>query len=245
MTHKTKGIVLRTVTYGETSIITSVYTELFGIQSYIVKGVRKSNRISQGKAIFFQPGAMLDMIVYHNDLKNLQFIKEYNWSYLYNHLFFDVVKNAVAMYIIELLSNCIKQPEANQELFLFVEKILHQLDKANSIITANLPLFFTLQLGSELGFQIQGNFTKQTPVLDLKEGQFVEDIPFHPYYITGNAANTSCTINNCPSCSNLETIQLNRHTRRELLQAYQQYIALHIVDFTDMRSLEILQEILS
>ena len=144
MTHKTKGIVLRTVTYGETSIITSVYTELFGIQSYIVKGVRKSNRTSQGKAIFFQPGAMLDMIVYHNDLKNLQFIKEYNWSYLYNHLFFDVVKNAVAMYIIELLSNCIKQPEANQELFLFVEKILHQLDKSNSIITANLPLFFTL-----------------------------------------------------------------------------------------------------
>ena len=42
MTHKTKGIVLRTVHYGETSVITSVYTELFGLQSYIVKGVRQA-----------------------------------------------------------------------------------------------------------------------------------------------------------------------------------------------------------
>ena len=245
MTHKTKGIVLRTVTYGETSIISSVYTELFGIQSYIVKGVRKSSRTSQGKASYFQPAAMLDMIVYHNDLKNLQFIKEYNWSYLYSHLFFDVVKNAVAMYIIELLHNSLKQPEANPALFYLVENTLQQLDKANPVFTANLPLYFTLQLGSELGFQIQGAFNKQTPVLDLQEGQFVEDIPLHPYYITGDAANTSALINNSQSYSDLETITLNRRTRRELLQAYQQYIALHIADFTEMRSLVVLQEVLS
>ena len=87
MTHKTKGVVLRTVKYGETSVIASVYTELFGVQSYIVKGVRQATKKSQGKSNYFQPGALLNMVVYHNELKNLQFIKEYEWSYLYNEVF--------------------------------------------------------------------------------------------------------------------------------------------------------------
>ena len=99
MIHATKGIVLRTVKYGDTSIITTVYTELFGIQSYIVKGVRQSSKTSAGKASFFQPAAILDMEVYHNNLKQLQFIKEYQWSYLYEKVLFDVIKNTVAMFL--------------------------------------------------------------------------------------------------------------------------------------------------
>ena len=43
MVHKTKGIVLRTVKYGETSVIVTILTELFGLQSYLVNGVRTSS----------------------------------------------------------------------------------------------------------------------------------------------------------------------------------------------------------
>jgi len=83
MVHTTRGIVLRTVKYGDTSIITSVYTALFGVQSYIVKGVRKSSKTSAGKASYFQPAALLEMEVHQNNMKHLQFIREYQWSYLY------------------------------------------------------------------------------------------------------------------------------------------------------------------
>src|ERR1019366_8647647 len=124
MVHKTKGIILRTVKYGETSIITTVYTELFGVQSYIVKGVRQSSKTSQGKANYFQPAAILEMEVYHNELKQLQFIKEYQWSFLYENILFSVVRNAVAMYVIELLQHSLKQPEANPELFYLIEDTL-------------------------------------------------------------------------------------------------------------------------
>ncbi|NBO56051.1 MAG: DNA repair protein RecO, partial [Actinobacteria bacterium] len=41
--HKTKGLVLRAVKYGDTSLVVTVFTELFGLQSYIVSGVRKSS----------------------------------------------------------------------------------------------------------------------------------------------------------------------------------------------------------
>ena len=85
------------------------YTELFGVQTYIVKGVRQASKKSTGKSAFFQPAAILDLVVYHNELKNLQFIRDYNWGFLYQHVLFDVIKNSVAMYIVELLLHSLKQ----------------------------------------------------------------------------------------------------------------------------------------
>ena len=57
MTHKTKGIVLRTVKYGETSLVVTMFTELFGVQTYMVNNVRTSKQASS-KANHFQPGAI-------------------------------------------------------------------------------------------------------------------------------------------------------------------------------------------
>src|ERR1044072_9918003 len=96
--HNTKGIVLRTVKYGETSVIVTIFTELFGLQSYIVNGVRSSTKKGSGKANLFQPSAILDLVVYHNELKNLNRIKEFKWDHLYNHILSDVKKNAVALF---------------------------------------------------------------------------------------------------------------------------------------------------
>ena len=244
MTHKTKGIVLRTVKYGETSIITTLYTELFGIQTYIVKGVRQSTKKSQGKAGYFQPAAMLSLEVYHNELKNLQFIKEFQWDYLYNEIFFDVVKNAVAMYMVELLLHSLKQPEANPELFYLISDSLKQLDKAGSALTANLPLYFLLHLSMEAGFQLQGEYSPQTPVLDLQEGFFTDTIPAHNYYLNNDLAQVTSRLSAINFYEDLEAIQLSRNTRRQLLEALQQFISLHIPDFGEMRSLAVLQEVL-
>ena len=56
MTHKTKGIVLRSIKYGETSLVVTIFTEMFGIQTYMVNGVRTSKK-SAAKANLFQPTA--------------------------------------------------------------------------------------------------------------------------------------------------------------------------------------------
>ena len=115
--HNTRAVILRAVKYGETSLIVSAYTELFGLQSYLINGVRVSSKKGSGKANYFQPAAILDLVVYHNDLKNLQRIKEFKWAVLYQHILFDVIKNSVALFMIELLQKAVKQPESNPELF--------------------------------------------------------------------------------------------------------------------------------
>jgi len=66
--HKTKGIVLRAVKYGETSMVVSIFTELFGQQSYLVNGVRKATKKGSGKAIIATAHKFLGII--YRTLKN-------------------------------------------------------------------------------------------------------------------------------------------------------------------------------
>lgn len=245
MTHKTKGIVLRTIQYGETSIITSVYTELFGLQSYIVKGVRQSTKKAQSKQIYFQSAAMLEMEVYHNDLKNLQFIKEYKWSYLFNKVLFNVVRNAVAQFMIELFQQSIKQPEANPELFYLLEGSLLEADKGSDTIAANLPLYFILHLATESGFQVQGDYSTETPVLDLKEGMYLENEPLHSDFVTGFIAEIISKLQQIKFYNDLENIKLNRENRRHLLNTLLQYFSFHVTGSKELKSLPVLQEVLS
>jgi DNA repair protein RecO (recombination protein O) len=242
--HKTKGIVLRTVKYGETSVIVTIFTELFGIQSYIVNGVRVSTKKGSGKANLFQPGAILDLVAYHNELHHLQRLREFKWSFLYQHIFFDVVKNAVILFMVELLSKTLKQPESNPELFYFIEDAFTHLDKADIQVVGNYPLFFALHLASFYGFRFSDRYSDQTTFLDLQEGEFVHEHPVHPHFLAPPYSYITSQLLKVMQPHELTQIKLNRETRRILLQAYQTYYALHIQDFGVMKTLPVLQEIL-
>jgi DNA repair protein RecO (recombination protein O) len=244
MIHKTKGIVIRVVKYGETSVIVSMYTELFGIQSYIVNGVRTSSKKGSGKANLFQPAAILDLIVYHNELKNIQRLKEFKWGYLYEYLFFDVIKNSVALYMIELLQKSLKQPEPNPDLFHFVEDAFLHLDKSDEAIVANYPLFFALQLSGFYGFRFSDTYSSTNHILDLREGEFIAEQPSHPHFLDGEYSYITSQLLRVMQPLELKEIRLNKEIRRVLLQAYQVFYGLHIQDFGTMKTLPVLQEVL-
>jgi DNA repair protein RecO (recombination protein O) len=244
MTHKTKGIVLRTVKYGETSLVVTIFTELFGLQTYMVNGVRTSKQSSQ-KANYFQPAAILDMVVYHNEQKSMHRIKEFKWGFLYKHILTDVIKNSIALYIIELLHKCLKQPETNADLFNFCEDVLMQLDNADQSVSANIALYFALQLPQFFGFKIDDRHTINETILDLREGMFVSEQPVHPYFMEGEFAQLTAQLLKAQHPQELEQFRLNREIRRKLLMSYQDYYALHIQDFGQVKTLQILQEVLA
>jgi DNA repair protein RecO (recombination protein O) len=243
--HKTKGIVLRVVKYGETSLIVTIFTELFGVQSYLVNGVRTNTKRGSGKANLFQPAAILELIVYHNDLKNLQRIKEFKWDQLYNHIFSDVKKNAVALFMVELLTKCLRQPEANSDLFQFAEDALMRLDESNDTVTANFPLFFSVQMAVLFGFRITDNYSEKISFFDLQEGQFVAQRPTHPHLLEDKQAAVTSQLLKVMQPEELEDIKLNHEFRRNLLHAYETYYALHIQDFGTLKTLPVLKEILN
>ena len=245
MIHKTKGIVLRTVKYGETSLVVTVFTELFGLQSYLVNGVRTIPKKGTAKANLFQPSAILDLIAYHNEFRNLQRLKEFKWGYLYQHILSDVRKNAVALFMIELLTKCLKQPEPNPELFYFAEDSLHHLDQANDTVTANFPLFFALHVAVFFGFRISDKFSESLPYLDLEEGKFVADQPKHLHYLQDREAAAVSHILKIMQPNELQEVILNQDTRRKITHAVEEYYALQIPDFGTMKTLPVLRELMS
>ncbi len=243
MTHKTKGIVLRSVKYGETSLVVTIFTELFGVQTYMVNGVRTSKQ-SAAKANHFQPSVILDMIVYHNEQKSMQRIKEFKFALLYRHILSDVIKNSIALYMMELLYKCLKQPECNADLFNFCEDALKQLDERDKSVAANFTLFFALHLTHFFGFRMNDDYNEENIFLDLQEGNFINHQPAHPHFIAGENALLTSQLLKVMQPYELADLKLNHITRRQLLLQYQDYYALHIQDFGQMKTLMVLSEVL-
>ena len=251
MIYKTKGIVLRTIKYGETSLVVTVFTEKFGVQTYMVNGIRTAKK-SGFKAAMYQPAALLDMEVYQNELKAMHRIKESNWAVLYNNILSDVIKNSIALYMVELLYKTLKQPEQNADLFYFCEDAFQQLDTAPKNITGNFPLYFSLHLPQFFGFKISNmrvSFSNSNAVdaaiyIDLSEGCFTYQKPSHPNFIAGENALITAELLKIMHPKELNQVKLNHTKRRELLLKYQDYYALHITDFGQMKTLTVLHEVL-
>lgn len=240
--HTTKAIILRAVKYGETSLIVTAYTELFGLQSYIVQGVRTVSKKGSGKANYFQPGAILELVVYHQEIKNLQRIKEFKWSYLYKEVLSNVIKNCVLLYMVELLQKCIKQPESSAELFSFIEEALMQLDNADETITAGLTIYFAIHLAAFFGFQI--NHDEQLPILDLQDGKFSQTHPQHAYYTDGKTAALIFELLKVMQPAELHEVPMNHLQRRAVLEVMETFYTLHLPEFGKMKTLPVLKEVL-
>ncbi len=243
MLHNTKGIVLRVTKYGDTSLIMTAYSELFGLQQYIVKGVRTTSKKGANKAVYYQPAAILQMEVYHTPMKQLQMLKEVSWDYIYQNVYSDVIRNAVATYIVEVLQQTL-QPEPHPELFYLIEDTFKQLDTGGAVLSSNLPIYFLIHLSETLGFGLQGRYSEETSILDVKEGQFVKDKPLHPYFLEGIEAKTASEFMTLQFYNDLENISLNGHQRKKILELFQLSLSWHYKGFKEIKSLAILQAVL-
>jgi len=242
--HTTKGIIIRTVKYGETSLVVSAFTELFGLQQYMVNGVRTSKRSTGISAAQLQVGNILEMVVYQNDRNTLQRIKECKQASHCHALHSDVTKNAVMLFMVELLQKCLKEPDPHPELFYFIEDVFKGLDNGTAYQTANLPLFFILHLSHFFGFRMMDNYSTENNILDLHEGQFVPVFPIHQMVVSHPQSEYISMFLRVMQLEELEQIRLNRQMRNELLDACLLFYGLHINPFGNMKSLPVIRVVL-
>jgi DNA repair protein RecO (recombination protein O) len=240
MLHKTKGIVFHHVQYSETSIIVKIFTEDFGLQSYIIKGIRSKH--SKTKLALFQPLNLLDLIVYHKENKSINYLSEVKVAFPYHSIPVDMVKRSILLFLDELLMKSVKEESANKPLFDWLYHSLTWLDLSDKNLL-NFHLIFTLQLTRMLGFYPKKNFEKDCIVFDLREGNFTVKAPEHPEFIAGELAGKLADLLE----TTLETpanIQLTTLERRQLLDVLITYYRMHIPTFGEMKSVKVLKEIL-
>lgn len=244
MLQTTRAVVLRSVAYGDSSLIVSAFTERFGLQQYMVKGARKAGKKTAPLALMLQPAAILEMVVYHHPTRQLQMIREARWSIVYSGLMGSITRHTIALYMVELLHHCLRQPEPHETLFEFVSSNLLMLDQCDGPVMANLPLYFTLKLAGWMGFLPEGQFSESRPYLDLREGVFCAEPPVHGMYLDEAMSKITQVILEQENPVTLYRIKLNHLQRRALLNDYIRFYQYHFNEFGKLKTLPVLQEVL-
>ncbi len=233
----TKGIILNHVKYSETSVIVHVYTSLFGMQSYMVNGVRRSR--SKGKTLFLQPLTLLQMEVTYNEKKEIHRIVDYKVLHPFVSIPFNQTKRSITFFITEVLSKVLREEHPNEELFNFVFHAVKVLDGEVPGLP-NFHLFFLFQLSRFLGFGVSYSTDLSNTFFDLQNSEYVNGEPNHPYFIKKETLNNWITLSKL-NADELTQLELKSNQRRELLNALVIYYELHILNFVSLKSLDILQ----
>jgi DNA repair protein RecO (recombination protein O) len=241
MLHKTRGIVFKTTDYGESSVIVQVFTEKFGLQSYIINGAKKA-KAKIGRNML-QPLHLLDMIVYHKNTGNVQRIKELKNTPLLQTIPYDLIKSSIAMFLNEVLYKAVKQQAADENSFGFIFSAIEWLDHQTEGL-ANFHLLFLIQLTRYLGFYPDRYLATDADYFDMKNGVFCKYKPDSVLYLSPPHTRNFALVLQC-SFENIQQLKLTNDERRYLIQKLLEYYALHIEGFGNIRSHEVLEEILN
>jgi DNA repair protein RecO (recombination protein O) len=221
MIFKTRGIVFRFTKFRETSIIVTIFTELFGLQSYIVNGVR--SKTAKNKIALYQPLTLLNLVVYHREKANIERIKEIQCLYPFQSLTADVKKSTMAMFIVELLNKTVKEESHAKEMFAFLAEALIALDRLTSGFE-NFHIIFMIRLSRLLGFG----------------PQFVNEI------LGGGMVDTATeqALKELMHAGYDQPVALSNGQRRSILDLLIRFYGDHIENMGELKSVQVLRDVL-
>lgn len=236
--HSTRGIALRVSDYSETSVIARIYTEQFGMQSYMLNGVKRKK--SSVKLTMLQPMTLLALNVYHKAGKGLQRVSEMRSEPKLNTIAFDMSKTSVAFLLSEVIGKTVQESEANKKLFDFIFDSVLLLDKQEA--AGSFHLSFLLHLTSHLGFFPQENFSAERKYFNLKEGLFVSHPPSHPHWLNESLSESFYKLLKMP-LEKISALQFSSSEKKNIQHALLMYYRLHLEGFKGIRSQKILEEV--
>lgn len=233
----TKAIVLSALKYGDTSLIVKAFTASDGIKSYLLKGILSSKK-GKLKSAYFQPLTQLEIVANHRNKGTLETLREAKVSYHYQTLYADMSKNAMTLFLAELLGNSIREEERNDDLFQFLQASLQWLDIHKEV--ANFHLYFMLSLTRYLGFY-PDVYQIDKPYFDLMEGEFTATESLNPMLKGENIYFLKSFLG--INIDAIHTIKMKKTNRQDLLKSLILYFELHLQGFRKPRSLSVLNEV--
>ncbi|MDX2189220.1 MAG: DNA repair protein RecO [Bacteroidota bacterium] len=224
MLTRTKGIVLGSIRYKESSVIVKIYTEAYGLQTYIHNSVRKAK--AKTSAAFFQPLTLLDMVVYHDEKKEIHRISELRMAHSYQTVHSNPVKMTVALFISEVLNKSLHDSLMNKELFEFIFGSLQWFDTNDQ---KDFHISFLMKLSVFLGF---GVHTSEEFLIQIKH--------------SSNEGMESVLVNYMDLVLNTDfahVVSLTKIELSKIIDLIILYYQAHIESFGTLKSLKVLREI--
>lgn len=236
-----RGIVLRTVKYGDDKLIIDLFTKGRGRMSFITKVTR--SRRSPMTTAFWQPLSMVEFQAEVRPTVALSRPREVRFYYNYTHLPFSPVKSAIALFLAEFLSAALKEEKQNAPLYQYIEHSMQWFDEARfPTAIANFHLVFLMHLTRFLG--IYPNIEEPARIFDLLSGTFQPLLPHHSYYIKDVEAQSLPMLFRMKYAT-AHLFKFSSVQRRRIIELLNTYYRLHLPDFPELKSVEVLHEVFS
>ncbi len=239
MITKTRGIVLRSVRFGESSLIVDVLTKSSGRVSFMVH-IPKTSR-GKIKKQYFQPMTLLDFEYDFRQRSNLQRIKDVRVSLPYSSIPIDPAKSCISLFLSEFIYYATRNEQENPTLFTYISTSLEWLDNAYEDF-ANFHLVFMMRLGKFLGFHpFLEDFTPGC-FFDLRNGCFTLSMPLHTDFL--NAADAGHLYNLMRmNFDTMKLFKLSHDDRNRITEIVLRYYKLHLPNMPELQSFDILREV--
>ena len=238
---------LRTIKYGESRLIVDMFTREHGRLSFIAS-VGKGGR-SAVKKQYFQPLTLLALECDLRPRRQLQSLRSAELLFPWQSLLTEPGKLAICLFVAEFLYHALRGEQRDERLFDYVRTSLQWLDGRQDRY-ANFHLVFLMRLSRFLGFfpnlSVEGVHGGKTGsggmYFDLRAATFCPDMPSHHDFLMPAEASHIQPLMRMDFAT-MHLFRLSRAERGRLLEVMTRYYRLHLPDFPELRSLQVLQEL--
>ena len=237
-------IVLHLTKYGDSSLVVHAIDSACGRCSYMLRGAGRSKRVTMGT---LHNLAILDIVSVANPKSSMAYLKEYEPALPLTSLRSDMDKNAIAMFISELLYRTIVAQNNDERLFSWLCEAIARLDAVGA---------------TAAGPSAQPNATGET----IAAGPAGKNIAnFHLWFLAGfctvmgfgparEGLFDGCDLLHADNLALLRqltaaefteamTIPLTGARRRDFCEQMIRYISYHLGINLNLRSLDVLHEL--
>lgn len=235
------GVVLHALRFKEDSIIVEIFTEQYGSVPFLVK-VPHGRRPSL-HAQLLRPLNILQVSFDFRPRLSLQKLTEVRLAVPYASLPYDSIKETLALFLSEILYYALRHETANLPLSQFLCNSFQWLDLKEGAL-ANFHIVFLVQLSRHLGFwpQTEG-FEKGMQYFDLNEGAYRWE-PALGGGCLDQEESALVPILTRLTYGTMHLFRLNTVQRNRLLDVLLTYYRLHVPEFPQLKSVEVLREVL-
>lgn len=232
-----KAIVLQSIKHGDKKLILKLYTQHNGLITVAANASKSANAKVKSSSIL--PLTLVDVELVIKQNKEIHQLTEASCYCVFTNISTSLSKLTIAQFLNEILIKSLKEQSSNLHLFEFIETCFKFLNDAHEGYT-NLHLYFLSELTKYLGFEPQNNFSIQTPYFDCRDGLFT---PISLALPLGLSRDDSFLFSEFLKINSLKT-NISHVQRQNLLESFLAYYRLHVPGFNEIKSLEVLKEVM-
>ena len=236
---KTEAIVLHAIKFGESRLIVDMFTREVGRTSFAVP-IPKTSK-GRLKKQYFQPMTLLEVECDIRQRDQLQKLKDARLLAAYASIPFSPEKLALSLFTAEFLCHALRAEQQNEPLFVYLYDSMQWLDMIETGF-ANFHLTFLIRMSRFLGFYPNLDDYVRGYIFDLRTATFSLQVPTHRDFLQPDDAQRIHTLMRM-DFPTMHLFRLSRQERNRITEVLLHYYQLHIPQFPELKSLDVLKEL--